>query len=93
MQITKTEAQKVWEVWMDDTLYSSGRPLDASIEIYRDSNHCDLIYHTDSKAYRYEIERMILHATKIYLEPRDGYRILDFRTGAKTRLKVFLTDK
>lgn len=93
MRITKTEAHKVWEVWMDDTHYSSGKPLDASVEIYRDSGHCDLVYNTMGKAYRYEIERMILHATKIYLEPREGYRILDFHTGAKTRLKVFLTDK
>jgi len=92
MRITKTEANKVWEVYQDDSLYS-GRPLDATVEIYRDTNHSDLIWTATANAYRYEIERLILHATKIYLEPREGYRILDFHTGAKTRLKVILTDK
>jgi hypothetical protein len=92
MKITKTEARKVWEAYHGAQCHT-GIPLDASVEIYRDSNHCDVVYHTTSKIYGYEIERMLCHATKIYLEPREGYRILDFHTGAKTRLKVFLTDK
>ena len=92
MQITKTEAKKVWKKYAIER-YVHGLPLDATVEIYRDSSHLDLVYMTHSKAYLYEIERMILHATKIYLEPREGYRILDFHTGAKTRLKVYLTDK
>jgi len=92
MKITKTEARKVWETYHGAQCHT-GIPLDASVEIYRDSNHCDVVYYTMSKIYGYEIERMLCHATKIHLEPREGYRILDFHTGAKTRLKVFLTDK
>jgi hypothetical protein len=92
MRITKTEARKVWEAYHEAQCHT-GIPLDASVEIYRDSNHCDVVYHTMSKIYIYEVERMLCHATKIHLEPREGYRILDFHTGAKTRLKVFLTDK
>lgn len=91
MKLTKTEAQKVWVAYQEAKCLC-GIPLDATVEIYRDNNHADLIYTTTSKAYLYEIERMILHATKIYLEQREGYRILDFHTG-KTRLKVYLTDK